>query len=93
MWRFNLAGITFCTICGIPMFGSSRELCTLCEIAELYKQEGKGDNVVSYQVSRFIKELDRYGLTKQQKKTLRGQALKGDLEGAIKGLRTIARGR
>lgn len=71
------------------MFGDSKDLCALCETLEMYKPEGNGEKVVSYQVSKFIKDLDRYNLTKQQKKTLRGQALKGDLEGAIKGLRTI----
>lgn len=75
------------------MFGDSKDLCALCETLEMYKQEGKGKNMVSYQVSKFIKDLDKYNLTKQQKKTLRGQALRGDLEGAIKGLRTITRRR
>lgn len=41
---------------------------------------------------RFIQNLKHYPLTKQQIKTLRGQALAGDLIGARKGLeRTIAK--
>ena len=34
----------------------------------------------------FVRKLRDYDLTSQQKKTLRGQALSGDLEGARKGL-------
>lgn len=37
----------------------------------------------------FIKMLPNYGLTTQQIKTLRGQAIKGDLKAAQKGLQTI----
>lgn len=37
-------------------------------------------------IERFIKNLKHYPLTKQQIKTLRGQALAGDLVGAQKGL-------
>lgn len=33
----------------------------------------------------FLKQLKFSGLTAQQKKTLRGQAIAGDLEGAKKG--------
>ena len=38
---------------------------------------------------RFIESLKFYELTAQQRKTLRGQAIAGDLEGAQKGLQTI----
>lgn len=41
----------------------------------------------------FIKLLPNYGLTTQQIRTLKGQAIKGDLEGARKGLETIRRRR
>lgn len=37
----------------------------------------------------FIRSLKHLPITKQQKKTLRGQALAGDLEGAQKGLAKI----
>jgi len=37
----------------------------------------------------FIKKLKDCNLTKQQLKTLKGQALNGDLEGAKKGLNKI----
>ena len=37
-------------------------------------------------INDFIKSLRTLNLTKQQKKTLRGQALSGDLKGAKKGL-------
>ena len=37
-------------------------------------------------IDRFIRSLRHYRLTKQQIKTLRGQALNGDLAGAQKGL-------
>ena len=41
----------------------------------------------------FIKSLKQYGLTKQQIKTLRGQALSGNLDGARKGIaRLIEKG-
>lgn len=36
---------------------------------------------------KFIRSLRHYPLTRQQIKTLRGQALSGDVAGAIKGLR------
>ena len=42
----------------------------------------KGSN----ELDRFIRSLKHYSLTKQQIKTLRGQALAGDLTGANKGL-------
>ena len=38
------------------------------------------------EIDRFIGSLKQYRLTKQQLKTLRGQALAGDLAGAQKGL-------
>lgn len=39
-----------------------------------------------HQIECFIRSLNHFGLTKQQIKTLRGQALTGDLIGAQKGL-------
>lgn len=39
------------------------------------------------EIDRFIGSLKHYQLTKQQIKTLRGQALAGDLVGAQKGLK------
>lgn len=41
------------------------------------------------ETEKFIETLKLYPLTKQQLKTLRGQALAGDLEGAQRGLETI----
>lgn len=35
---------------------------------------------------KFVRSLRNYPLTRQQVKTLRGQALSGDVAGAIKGL-------
>ena len=40
-------------------------------------------------VSKFIRSLKKYKLSKQQRKTLRGQAINGDLEGAKKGLEKL----
>ena len=40
-------------------------------------------------IKRFLRQLKDYGLTRQQIKTLRGQALAGDIDGAIKGLQNI----
>lgn len=37
-------------------------------------------------VESFLRSLKQHGLSKQQLKTLRGQALTGDLAGALKGL-------
>ena len=42
-------------------------------------------------IKRFLRKLKDQGLTRQQIKTLRGQALAGDIDGAIKGLATIKR--
>ena len=42
------------------------------------------------EIGVFIKSLKRYSLTAQQMKTLRGQALAGDLAGAQKGLERMA---
>lgn len=44
---------------------------------------------------KFLMDLKRYKdvLPKQTMKTLRGQALSGDLEGVKKGLRTVLRRR
>lgn len=36
---------------------------------------------------KFIRSLRHYPLTRQQIKTLRGQALSGDVAGAVKGFR------
>jgi hypothetical protein len=41
------------------------------------------------EVHEFIKSLQWYGLTKQERRTLKGQALKGQLAAARRGLRTI----
>ena len=41
------------------------------------------------EVSKFIRLLNKYTLTKQQRKTLRGQAINGNLEGAKKGLEKL----
>ena len=41
------------------------------------------------ETDRFIESLKFYELTSQQRKTLRGQVIAGDLEGAQKGLQTI----
>ena len=40
-------------------------------------------------LNTFIKDLKNYNLSKQQKKTLRGLALSGDLVGAKKGLNRL----
>ncbi len=49
-------------------------------------------NIMSdIEVSGFIKSLIKYGLSKQQIKTLRGQAFAGDLAGAKKGLERLIR--
>ena len=46
------------------------------------------------EITRFIKSLRYYRLTSQQRKTLRGQALDGDIAGAKTGLQRIThRGR
>ena len=39
--------------------------------------------------TNFIRYLKTLNLTRQQKRTLRGQALSGDLEGAKKGLEKL----
>ena len=41
----------------------------------------------------FLKEIDKSGLTKQQKKTIKGQALAGDVQGALKGYQRLIRAR
>ena len=40
-------------------------------------------------IKRFLRQLKEQGLTRQQIKTLRGQALAGDIDGAIKGLERL----
>ena len=40
-------------------------------------------------INRFLRQLKDQGLTRQQIKTLRGQALSGDIYGAINGLKKI----
>lgn len=45
----------------------------------------------AFLIRKFTRELNRYGLSRQQLKTLKGQALAGDLEGAMKGLDKILR--
>lgn len=44
------------------------------------------------EIYKFIRELRKYNLTKQQRKTIRGQALSGDIVGAKKGLEKLSRG-
>ena len=41
------------------------------------------------EIDVFIRSLKNLPLTRQQKKTLRGQAIAGDLDGAAKGLSKI----
>lgn len=41
------------------------------------------------EIDVFIKSLKNLPLTRQQKRTLRGQALAGDIDGATKGLNKI----
>ena len=43
------------------------------------------------EIQRFIRSLRYYRLTSQQRKTLRGQALSGNLAGAKAGLQKITR--
>lgn len=45
--------------------------------------------MTSRETARFIRSLGEAPLTRQQRKTLRGQALAGDLAGAERGLITI----
>lgn len=40
-------------------------------------------------IKRFLRKLKDHGLTRQQIKTLRGQAMAGDIDGAIKGLERL----
>lgn len=49
------------------------------------------DNCIN-DVQRFVRKLQKVNITKQQRKTLRGQAINGDLEGAEKGLNKITEG-
>lgn len=51
-----------------------------------------GENKPAYsyrEVNRFIRYLRYLPLTIQQKRTLKGQALSGDLDGAYRGLDTL----
>lgn len=41
------------------------------------------------EIDMFIRSLKNLPLTRQQKRTLRGQAIAGDLDGATKGLNKI----
>lgn len=43
----------------------------------------------SVEINRFIRSLDKYRLTMQQKRTLKGQALSGNLIAAQTGLARI----
>lgn len=57
--------------------------------------ERKETNVVNYlQARTFLEALrrNRGMLSQQQYRTLKGQALSGDVEGAIRGLERILRG-
>ena len=42
-------------------------------------------------IKRFLRRLKGCSLTRQQIKTLRGQAMAGDVDGAIKGLERLLR--
>lgn len=53
------------------------------------KQNTEFDAVISMQLAAL--KANRHWLTKQQIKTLRGQILSGNGEGAMKGLHTIAK--
>lgn len=55
-------------------------------------ERADGSRLPYAEINRFIKRLETcYTLSKQQKRTLRGQALNGDLEAAEKGLRKLLR--
>ena len=42
-------------------------------------------------IKRFLRKLKDQGLTRQQIKTLRGQAIAGNIDGTIKGLERLLR--
>lgn len=46
---------------------------------------------MEHDIKRFLRRLKACSLTRQQIKTLRGQALAGDIDGAIKGLERLER--
>lgn len=52
-------------------------------ITIIMRNRGGGGRMTKTNFIRYLKTLN---LTRQQKRTLRGQALSGDLEGARKGL-------
>ena len=67
---------------------------TTCSYYNLSRREKESQKRVEQmrkirETDRFIESLKFYELTSQQRKTLRGQAIAGDLEGAQKGLQTI----
>lgn len=67
---------------------------TTCSYYNLSRREKESRKRVEQmrkirETDRFIEALKFYELTAQQRKTLRGQTIAGDLEGAQKGLQTI----
>ena len=67
---------------------------TTCSYYNLSRREKESQKRVEQmrkirETDRFIESLKFYELTSQQRKTLRGQVIAGDLEGAQKGLQTI----
>ena len=57
----------------------------------LKSQLSSSNNDAMDEAQRFIRSLRFYQLTSQQRKTLRGQALAGNLAGAKAGLQKIVR--
>lgn len=76
--------ICLCILAGVTTYGYYK-------LDKFEKEERRrlAQMIRQRETEKFIEILKLYPLTKQQLKTLRGQALAGDLEGAQRGLETI----
>ena len=77
----------------MPQFGTELSQAVISGWISKRKTTEKGQNMSrdkrKTEIDMFISSLKNVPLTRQQKKTLRGQAIAGDIDGATKGLSKI----
>lgn len=77
----------------MPQFGAELSQAVISGWISKSNKTEKGQNMSrdksKTEIDVFIRSLKNLPLTRQQKRTLRGQAIAGDIDGATKGLNKI----
>lgn len=77
----------------MPRYGAELSQAVISGWISKRKTTEKGQNMSrdrkKTEIDMFIRSLKNLPLTRQQKRTLKGQAIAGDIDGATKGLNKI----